>query len=421
MRSSARSDRSAGLGAWAARFGCLAATALTLMAPAQAAGDVARPTLRTAEAAILVDARDGHVLAQKDPDERRAMASATKLMTALLALERARLDQVLTAPEYSALPVESKIGLREGERMTVGDLLKALLLESANDAAVTLAEGIAGSRPAFVREMNERARELRLTGTSYANPIGLDDPRNHSTARDLATLARRLLRDRRFARIVDMPSAVLRSGARRRVVDNRNDLVRRFPVVGGVKTGHTLAAGHVLVGAARRREAEVVSVVMGEPSREARDADTLALLRYGLSRFRRVRALRRGEQVATARVEHRDERVALVPASDVTLTVRRGEPIERRLKAPEEVEGPLPAGRPVGSVTLLRAGRPIGRVELVTAAEVPGAGALRALTSALGLALTFLLVAAILGIGVLTTLRLRVRLRVVRGRRSPTR
>ena len=253
----------------------------------------APPSLDGAAAAILVDARDGSPILQKDPGESRSIASTTKLMTALLTLERADMDAVFTAPDYRALAVESKIDLRAGERMRVRDLLEALMLESANDAAVTLAEGIAGSRAEFVREMNARAAELGLTDTSYANPIGLDDPRNYSTARDLATLARRLLRNDRFARIVDTPSATLESGARPRTVDTRNDLIPRFPFVDGVKTGYTGSAGYVLVGSATGATgAKVVSVVLGEPSEAARDADTLALLRYGLAQYRRVPALR---------------------------------------------------------------------------------------------------------------------------------
>src|SRR5918994_2776177 len=172
--------------------------------------------------AVVLDGRDGTVMFARKPDVERSIASTTKLMTALLALERAELDEVFTAPAYSAAPAESRINLREGERMTVEDLLEALLLESANDAAVSLAENLSGSREAFVEEMNDRAEELGLEHTSYANPIGLDEPGNYSSARDLATLTAILLRNREFARIVDMPQAELESGTRPRVVANRN-------------------------------------------------------------------------------------------------------------------------------------------------------------------------------------------------------
>jgi len=371
------------------------AGALALATPAAAQRGPAPPDLDSAAAAILVDARDGAVLLAKSPDERRSVASTTKLMTALLTLERADPSDVYVAAGYDPLPIESKIDLRPGESMRVADLLEALLLESANDAAVALAEGVSGSVAAFVEEMNARAEELGLEDTSYANPIGLDDAANYSTARDLATLTRRLLRNRRFAAVVDMPAAELESGAVPRVIDNRNGLVGAYDFVDGVKTGHTNTAGYVLVGAARGRlGASVVSVVLGEPSEAERDADTLALLRYGLGQFRRVRALDAGRAVAQAGIEHRDERARLVPASDVAVVVRRGQRVTTRIDAPEVLEGELPAGEPVGRVAVLRGGRVVRRVDLVTAAGVPGAGPLRVVADEAG---PVLLALALLG------------------------
>jgi serine-type D-Ala-D-Ala carboxypeptidase (penicillin-binding protein 5/6) len=393
-----------------------AVAAVALVGPASAAAqDSAEPPDLSAAAAIVVDGRDGDVIYAENPDSRRAIASTTKLMTALLTLERARPGDVFTAPPYNALPVESRINLRAGERMRVGDLLEGLLLESANDAAVTLAEGISGSRKAFVAEMNERADELGLADTSYANPIGFDDPANYSTARDLAALSLRLMRRPRFRRIVDMPVAELESGTRPRVIDNRNVLVARYPWVTGIKTGHTIQAGDVLIGSARRRDgAKVISVVLGEPTEAARDADTLALLRWALDRFRRVRALDPRRPLARADVDYRDERATLVARRRVRVLLRDGEQIARRVQAPEELEGPLPAGARVGSVTVLVDGRPVRRVALVTADDVPGAGTLRILTSVVGVPLTMLGGLAILVAALLAIIRIRARRRLVR-------
>jgi D-alanyl-D-alanine carboxypeptidase (penicillin-binding protein 5/6) len=382
-------------------------------APAQAAEQA--PDASSAAAAIVVDGRNGETMFAKNVHSRHAIASTTKLMTALLALERARPREVFSAPPYNALPPESRINLRAGERMTVGDLLEALLLESANDAAVTLAEGISGSRDAFVADMNERAAELGLDDTSYANPIGLDDPANYSTARDLAALSMRLMRRPRFRRIVDMPEAELESGARPRVVDNRNGLVASYPWVTGIKTGHTIQAGDVLVGSASGRGgAKVISVVLGEPSEASRDAETLELLRWGLGRFRRVRALDPGRSLARAEIKYRDERAALVPRRPARVLIRRGERIDRRVRAPGELEGPLAEGERVGSVTVLVDGEPVRRMALVTAAEVPGAGTLRVVTSVVGVPLTLLAAVAILIAAVLAAMRIRLRLRLVR-------
>jgi serine-type D-Ala-D-Ala carboxypeptidase (penicillin-binding protein 5/6) len=397
----------------------LAATLLlalaALAAPAQAGAADRPPAVPGAQAAIVIDGKDGAVMFSKRPNARRQIASTTKLMTALLTLERTRPRQVFPASGYQPAPVESQIGLRPGERMRVADLFEALMLESANDAAVALAEGIAGSRARFVAAMNERAQQLGLDDTSYANPIGLDDPLNYSTARDLASLTFDLMHLPRFARVVDLPSAQLESGARPRTVENRNLLIGEYPFVNGVKTGHTTQAGYVLVGSARGRAGgRVISVVMGEPSESGRDTDTLKLLRWGLSRFHRVRVLDTDRALRRADIEYRDEQVRLVPQRGVVVTLRDGQQVRRVVRARDEVSGPLAAGERVGFVTVFVDGERVRRVPLVTATDVPEAGTVRVLVSVLGVPLTVLAVLAILVALLLLTLRLRVRFRLVK-------
>ena len=252
---------------------------------------LAAPTARAAESkprvsapsAITIELSTGDVAFERRPDEARPIASVTKLMTALLALEQGELSSRISAARYRPLPSESQIGLRAGERLSLADMLRGLLLASANDAAASLAEDVGGSRRAFVRQMNRRARALGLRDTTFADPIGLS-PENRSTARELVTLARELRRFSFFKRTVDRSDAVLRTGDRPRTISNRNTLVRQYPRVSGIKTGHTARAGYVLVGSASRRGVTVVSVVLGTASESARNADTLALLNFGLSR-----------------------------------------------------------------------------------------------------------------------------------------
>jgi serine-type D-Ala-D-Ala carboxypeptidase (penicillin-binding protein 5/6) len=353
----------------------------------------------TAPSAVLVDARDGHVLYRRSARARQSIASTTKLMTALLSLEELPLRRRLAAAPYHAGPAESQINLRPGERMAVGDLLRALLLESANDAAVTLARGVSGSVDGFVERMNRRAEQLGLDGTHFANPVGLDQPGNYSNAIDLSRLTRRLLRNDTFAAIVDLPEARLSTGARPRIVDNRNDLVGRVPWVDGVKTGHTLAAGYVLIGYGKRKGARLVSVVLGSPSEARRDSDTLALLDYGFGLYRRVRAVRRGATVARADVAfYGDRQVRLTASRGLTVSARPGERVRTAVRAPDELDGPLREGATVGSVIVLRAGKRVGLVSLVTAESVPGAGPLRKLVHYLvrpGVVLTVAALAAL--------------------------
>lgn len=369
----------------------------------------------SASSAILVDAQDGHVLYRKAANAERPIASATKLMTALVALEELPLGRELRAVPYNPAPAESRIDLRAGERMSVADLLRALLLESANDAAETLAVRAAGSVDRFVQRMNERAREMGLRHTSFANPVGLDSPGAHSTALDLSRVARGVLRNDFLAATVDMPRARLLSGARPRIVANRNRLVREVGWVDGVKTGRTAGAGYVLVGSTSRRGARLVSVVLGAPTEAARDADTLSLLRYGLAQYRRARPVRAGTTVSTASVEYfGDREVRLVPAGPVSVTVRRGQRLRTVVRAPDEVSGPIPAGARVGTVTVYREGRRVRSVPVVTAAAVPEAGLLRKAWSVI-----WSPIAVLAALGIVVWLILRRRRRILAARRGP--
>jgi len=300
-------------------------------------------------------------------------------MTALLVLERSKLSDLVPATPYRALPAESRINLRPGERLTTADLLRGLLVYSANDAAATLATHVAGSTPAFVRLMNRRARELRLTGTHYANPVGLDDPGNYSTARDLVTLTERLWRYRFFRRTVKHETVTLKSGDRSRKLTNRNTLIGRFDWVNGVKTGHTQQAGWVLVGAGRRKGVQLFSAVLGAPTSAARDADTLNLLREGYTHYKRVTAVERGDvqPVAVPIRWRRGAVLKLMAGRTVSRVLRdpRGNPFTTRpLKVPHAVEGPIRRGEPLGLLEVRAGGRRVAVVPLVAANTVPRAG-----------------------------------------------
>ena len=380
--------------------------------PAAAAPDVRAP------AAILVEPATGDVVWARDARDRRSIASTTKLMTALLTLERLRLGAMVTATRYRALPVESVIGLRAGERLTVADLLRGLLLASANDAAATLAARVGGSRAGFVRLMNRRAQQLGLDATRYANPIGLDDEDNFSSAEDLVKLTLILRRNEFFRRVTDLPRATLRTGSRARTVVNRNLLVRDVAAVNGVKTGHTARAGYVLVGSATRAGVTVVSAVLGDPSEATRDADSLELLRHGLARYRRVTPVRGGERFATAALRSRDERVGLVATRTIRRTARRDERVTTRvLGAPRELDGPLPAGARVGTIEVRWRGRPVDRVALVTARAVDEASLVQRLDGVIGRTLLVLLGAGA-ALGSLQVVLLRRRRRSRRRRRA---
>lgn len=357
-----------------------AAMTMSILAAGTPAAHGAAPSV-SAPAAVVIQPATGDVVYQRRATQRRSIASTTKLMTALLALERRPLSQKITAAAYRAAPAESVAGLRAGERLTTADLLRALLLASANDAAATIAADIGGSQAGFVRLMNARARSAGLTSTRFANPVGLDDRLNYSSATDLAKLAL-LVRANPFARaLVDRPSALMRSGARPRVVNNRNTLIGSVSWMNGVKTGHTRRAGYVLVGSASRDGVELVSVVMGTSSEGARNTDTLRLMDYGFSRYERVAPqlgvrggrVAAGRAVAVLPVKHAgdEHKVRVVPGRDVRVVVRRGEPaVATATGLPRELEGPLAARTRVGTLLVRRRGKVIDRVPLVTARSI---------------------------------------------------
>jgi D-alanyl-D-alanine carboxypeptidase (penicillin-binding protein 5/6) len=348
----------------------LAAASLLAARPARAADQAKPPELADAASWILIDPRDGARLAAHDPSQERSIASTTKLMTAYIALQKLRLGQKLKVPPYQPAPAESVAGLTTGEHLTVRDLLLAMMLPSANDAAETVAVGVGGSVDDFVGEMNSTAADLGLDDTHYSNPIGLDDIGNYSSAADLATLASRLLEDKRFRDIVSQPEADLESGAIPRHVVTRNTLMLSDPTVDGVKTGHPLDAGYVLVASAKRRGVPLLSVVLGAPSEAARDADSEELLDYGYSLYDERSPFSPGDELATAMARYEDDPLALVAGGSVSVRARADQDLETKVDAPMEVEGPIDEGERLGRATVTLDGRVVGRVPVVAASAV---------------------------------------------------
>ncbi|CAN5492321.1 hypothetical protein BH20ACT15_BH20ACT15_06280 [soil metagenome] len=335
--------------------------------------DPTGPPKLDARAWVLIDPRDDEVLAGKAPDTPRPIASATKLMTAWVALKKLKPKQVITAPPYNASAAESLLGIRPGERLTVRDLLYGLILRSGNDAAVALATGSAGSVPAFVKQMNSQADALGLSNTSYANPVGLDAPQNYSSAADLAELASRLLEIPLFARVAGSATATTRSGNATRRLTTRNTLLNADPTADGIKTGRTIGAGYVLVGSATRNWTQLISAVLGARSEAARDAETEKLLDYGFSLYKPSTPVEAGEELADPKLDYRDKRLALVAEKPIKVSAREGQPVETTIDAPGEVSGAIEEGEALGSVSVTVDGRNAVSVKLVAADSVGAA------------------------------------------------
>ena len=351
---------------------CLLA-GLLLAVPTRA---LARAPQVDARAWSLVDARSGETLVSHAAARRLPIASTTKLMTAYVALKELPLDRVVRAAPYAAEYGESLLNLRPGQRVSVRDLLYGLILRSGNDAAYDLALAAAGSERRFVGEMNRYAAALGLSDTHYANPIGLDQRGNYSSAGDLATLARRLLAIPAFARIAASRGAVLRSVRPVRRIESINELLFMRPWVTGVKTGHTFGALYVLVGSGRRKGVDLVSVAIGAPTDEDRFDDNLELLEYGFRQYERRVPIRAGEPLATASIQYQGEELPLRAARRVAVGLRRGQRLAVDVRAPSEVRGPLRRGARLGTATVLVDGRRAATVALRAARDVPAASVL---------------------------------------------
>jgi len=297
-------------------------------------------------------------------------------MTAYVAMRELSLNGVVRVAPYESLYGESLLEVPPGERISVRDLLYGLILRSGNDSAHDLARATSGSQEAFVGEMNRYAAALGLADTHYANPIGLDQAGNYSSALDLTALARRLLRDPAFAEIAASRSAVLRSLRPPRRIETLNDFLLAEPWANGVKTGHTFGAAYVLVGSGRRQGVELISAVLGTPTEYDRDEETRRLLEYGFAMYRKRVPVRAGEVLAEADVRYSGEELPLRAARRIAVGLRRGQRLRVSVRAPEEVEGPIRRGAKLGRATVFVEGLPAGSVPLRAAQSVEKASAL---------------------------------------------
>ncbi|MDR7523487.1 MAG: D-alanyl-D-alanine carboxypeptidase family protein [Armatimonadota bacterium] len=355
------------------RVRALAATvglAALLAAAPEALGSVRPAALQLgAAAAVLADVRTGRILYDRDMHRPLPPASTTKILTATLVLERLPLDRALTVGGIPAgMRTGTTVGLRAGERWTVRELLVAMLVGSANDAALALAEGVSGSVEAFVALMNARARQLGARRSHFVNPHGLHDPAHVGTAYDLMVITRHALHHPALAATVRMPAFILQRADRPpQVLANTNRLLARYPGADGVKTGWTAAAGQTLVASATREGWQLLAVVLrsGDMYRDAAH-----LLDYGFATFAPVRVAGRGQALATIIVGPRREPLPAVVPAEVVAVVRRGAAVSPRVTLRGDLRPPIAAGAPVGEVRFLEGRDVVAHSVLVAARSV---------------------------------------------------
>jgi D-alanyl-D-alanine carboxypeptidase (penicillin-binding protein 5/6) len=346
---------------------------LACCSAAVAAPGIEQPPPVRGTAWLVEDARTGEVIASSDQHERVPIASLTKMMTVLIALQSKKLSDVVTVDRRAAIVGESTINLRPGEQMTVRDLIKGALVQSANDAAAALALSISKDFPAFARLMNAKAQQLGLHDTHYVRPDGLDEPGEYSSATDVTKLARDLMRYRFVRDTVREETANISGG---RTLHTWDDLLSLFPQTIGVKTGHTDEAGWCQVAAARGRGVTVYATILGSPSRGQRNVDLQSLLIWGLGQFRVVPAVRSGRTYADVQLPYGKDALALVAAKPLISVARLGHPLTETVVAPVAASLPVKQGQVFGRVEIRDGKRLIGTRDLVASRTInkPGIG-----------------------------------------------
>lgn len=357
----------------------LLACCLTLAAPLQAAVPIPKPPGVDARGYILIDHSSGRMLAGLKQDERMEPASITKLMTAYavfkaIAEKRLALDEPITISERAWKAEGSRTFVQVGTQVPTEVLIKGMIVQSGNDATVALAERVGGTEEAFAQLMNEYAKRLGMKDSNFTNSTGMPDPNLYTTARDIATLSRAMIREfPQFYRWYSLREFVWNNIRQQ----NRNGLLGRDPSVDGIKTGHTDSAGYCLVTSANRSNMRLISVVFGSTSMKAREDASAALLNYGYTFYETVKLKSAGETILTPRVYKGSvDAIAVTPARDVLVTLGRGAAGNLRTSATvrEPLIAPLAANAQIGELAVTDGNDVIARIPLYPAKAVPAGG-----------------------------------------------
>jgi D-alanyl-D-alanine carboxypeptidase (penicillin-binding protein 5/6) len=328
---------------------------------------------------VLIDHATGRVLAERNADQRVEPASITKLMTAYVAFRalaegRLKLDERISISERAWRSEGSRTFLNVGDQVPAEVLLQGMIVQSGNDAAVAIAERLAGSEATFAQLMTEQAKQIGMRNSSFANATGLPDPALYTTARDIAILSRAMIREfPQYYRWYSQREFVwnnIRQG-------NRNGLLYRDPTVDGIKTGHTDSAGYCLASSAERNGTRMIATIFGTESPKAREDASAALLNYGFAFYETVTLRKAGEMVLRPRLYKSTEQdIAVAPQSNVSATIARGglSRLRTATRLDEPLVAPLKAGQRVGEMQILDGKTVIRRVPLVVTTEAPMGG-----------------------------------------------
>ena len=334
---------------------------------------------KNATSAIMLEASTGEIIFQKNVNEKRPPASMTKMMSMLLIMENIEkgnlaFEEEVTASAYASSMGGSQIFLKAGEKMKVEDLLKGIAIGSGNDATVAMAERIAGTEEAFVKLMNDRAKELGLNNTNFKNSTGLDAENHYSTAYDMSVIARELVKHKKILEFTGTYEDYLRKDSASPFwLVNTNRLVRFYQGVDGLKTGYTKEAGYCLTSTAEKDNMRLITVVMNEPSTQIRNGETSSMLDYGFNMYSVNKILDTDTSLQKSKVElGNDLEVEIVPTEEVKILNNKNSD-ERNVTYELElntIKAPVKKGDIVGKIKVYEDNKVINEINATVKYDV---------------------------------------------------
>lgn len=325
--------------------------------------------------AILMDQATGSILFEKNADEQRAPASVTKVMTMLLIMEaieskKLSYDTAITVSANAAGMGGSQVYLKEGETMTVHEMLKCIAVVSANDCCVAMAEHLYGSEEDFIAAMNGRAKALGMKNTHFNSCTGLDTENHYTTARDIALMSRQLMTHKDIQKYTTIWMDTVRDGAF--TLSNTNKLVRFYEGATGLKTGFTDGAGYCLSATAEKDSLALIAVILGGETSDQRFENAKALLNFGFSQYALYKSpLPRPSGVKV--IKGMEDFATPIPAKDPSFLIPKGkeDAVTYEIKLPESVAAPVEKGQRLGTVTYSLDGKNLGTIDLLAEKEIP--------------------------------------------------
>ncbi len=323
----------------------------------------------SAGAAIVMDTVSGRVLYEKNAYKRNSIASTTKIMTAIVALENGRDDEDVIVSKKAASISGSQVNLQEGKTYKLGDLMYAMMLRSGNDAAIAIAEHIGGSVEAFAEMMNRKAAEIGAINTNFVTPHGLDNPQHYSTPYDLALITQYALKNEKFCKIVGTKNTTFQNGN----ISNTNEMLGLYPGADGVKTGYTGQAGRCLVTSATQNGWRIISVVLNCGSRSIRAQNSKVLLDYAFENYKSYEYLKEGQKISEIKLHKGlENNISVFSDRDISipLMVDEVDKLQTVYNFSNEIEAPIKIYSKIGTIDYILDGKLLASADIITHDEI---------------------------------------------------